>query len=99
MAEPITPTRTYVLVALALLALTLGTIGASYLDLGRWHTAVALAFAAVKATLVVLFFMHVRFSSSLARIVIVVALVWFGILVFGTMDDYVTRTWLGIPGH
>ncbi len=99
MVERITSTRTYLIVALALVALTLGTIGASYLDLGRWHPVVALAFAATKATLVVLFFMHARYSGPLTRVVIVVALVWFGILLLGTVDDYVTRTWLALPGH
>ncbi len=99
MVEPITDTKTYVLVAVALVILTLGTIGASFLNLGHWHAPVALAFAVVKATLVVLFFMHARYSGPLPKVAIIVALVWLGILIVGTVDDYVTRTWLGVAGH
>ncbi len=99
MVEPITDTKTYVLVAIALLILTLCTIGASFLNLGHWRAPVALAFAVVKATLVVLFFMHMRYSGPLTKVALIVALVWLGILLMGTVDDYVTRTWLGVAGH
>jgi cytochrome c oxidase subunit 4 len=95
----ITPVKTYVIVAAALVALTLTTIGVSYLPLGPWHVIVSLAIATIKATLVVIFFMHARYSGPLTRIVIIVALVWFGIMILGTVDDYVTRTWLSVPGH
>lgn len=99
MTEELTPVRTYVLVALLLVLLTLGTIGASYIPLGPFHGAVALAFAAAKAALVVLFFMNVRHSGPITKIVIIVALFWFGILLAGVLNDYLTRTWLGVPGH
>ncbi len=85
--------------ALALLLLTMATVAASFLPLGRWHVPVALAFAVAKAILVALFFMHARFSGRLTILVIMVALVWFGILMAGTMDDYLTRNWLNVPGH
>lgn len=98
MTEEITPVRTYVLVAIALVLLTLGTIGASYLPLGALHAPVALAFATAKALLVVLFFMNVRHSGPVMKIVIIVALFWLGLLILGTMNDYLTRTWLGAPG-
>ncbi len=99
MHEEITPIRTYVFVAILLALLTLGTIGASFIPLGPWHGAVALAFAAAKAALVVLFFMNVRHSGPITKIVIIVALFWFGILIVGVLDDYLTRTWLSVPGH
>ena len=99
MTEELTPVRTYVMVAFALVVLTLATIGASYLPLGPWHSAVALAIAAAKALLVVLFFMNVRRSGPVTKIVIIVALFWFGILVMGTLDDYLTRSWLSLPVH
>jgi cytochrome c oxidase subunit IV len=99
MTEEMTPVRTYLAVAFGLILLTLGTIGASYLPLGPLHAAIALVFAAAKALLVVLFFMNVRHSGPVMKIVIIVALFWFGILIVGTMDDYLTRTWLGVPGH
>ncbi len=99
MTEELTPVRTYVFVAIALVLLTLGTIGASYLPLGPFHAIVALAFAIAKASLIVFFFMNVRHSGPMMKIVIIVALFWFGILMMGTLDDYLTRTWLGVPGH
>jgi caa(3)-type oxidase subunit IV len=60
---------------------------------------VALAFAAVKASLIVFFFMNIRHSGPMMKIVIIVALFWFAILMAGTLNDYLTRTWLGVPGH
>ena len=99
MTEEISPVRTYVLVAGALIVLTLVTVGASYLPLGRWHPAFALIIAAAKALLVVLFFMNVRHSGPLTKIAIIVALFWFGILLVGTLNDYLTRTWLSGAVH
>jgi cytochrome c oxidase subunit 4 len=97
--EEVTPVRTYVLVALALMLLTIATIAASYLNIGRWHSAVALGLATAKALLVLLYFMNVRRSGALMRITIIVALFWLGILLLGTLNDYLTRTWLALPGH
>ncbi len=99
MVEPVTPVRTYVLVAIALLVLTASTIGVSFIPLGPFHLAAALVFAIAKAVLVVMFFMHARYSHPVARLVIIVALLWLGILLVGTLDDYLTRAWLGVPGH
>ncbi len=99
MVEPITPARTYILVAVALVILTLATIGMSFLPLGPFHVPVALGFAVAKAALVVLYFMHARYSPPVTRLVILVALVWFSILLLGSMDDYLTRNFLGAPGH
>ncbi len=99
MVEKVTDTRTYVLVAVALLVLTLATTGASFLSLGPLHVPVALGFAVVKAVLVAWYFMHVRYAGPVTRLAIVVAIVWFGILLVGTMDDYLTRNFLGAPGH
>jgi cytochrome c oxidase subunit IV len=87
------------MVAGGLLLLTLGTIGASFLSLGPFHIPVALGFAVAKAILVAWFFMHVRFGGNITRLAIVVGIVWFGIMLVGTMDDYLTRSWLGVPGH
>lgn len=75
----------------ALIALTLTTWGMAFVDLGAFSMVVALTIAAAKATLVGLYFMHVRFSDRLIRIVIVAALFWLGILLGLTMSDYLTR--------
>lgn len=98
MTEHITPVKTYVLVCIALLVLAFLTYAASFLDLGLWHTPVALAIAVAKALLIITFFMHARYSTGITRVVIGAGLLWLGILIVGTMDDLITRGWLGIPG-
>lgn len=96
----VTPVRTYIIVALGLAVLTAATIGVSFIPLGgRWHTVFALLFATAKALLVAMYFMDVRRSGGLTKVVIIVALFWFGILIVGTLDDYLTRTWLQVAGH
>ena|SRR5258708_10855011 len=99
MSEPIISTRTLLIVCGALLLLTALTIGASFVNLGAFHTPVALGIAAAKAILILLYFMHLRYSSGLTRIVIVAGLLWLGILLAGTLDDVLTRGWLNVPGH
>jgi cytochrome c oxidase subunit 4 len=86
---------TIYVVLLGLLALT---IGAAYIDLGRWNVLVALMIAAIKATLIVLFFMHVKYSHRLTWVFSIAGLLWFAILVVLTFTDYDTRGWLDIPG-
>ncbi len=94
-----TPSRTpYFLVAGALLVLTALTYGVTLVDLGPFNTVVALAIATVKAALIVLVFMHARRSSALTWLVIVVSVAMLLGLMLGTLDDYVTRTWIGVPG-
>ena len=90
--------RTYVVVALVLLALTGLTTVVAYLPLGPWHTAVALGIAATKAVLIGLYFMHLRFSPSMTRLAALAGLFWLTILLTGTLDDVVTRGWLPVPG-
>ncbi len=86
----------------ALLALTALTVGVSFVEFsGRWHMAAGLAIAITKATLVVLFFMHVIHSSAATRAVIVVSIFWLvAVLLALTMTDYTTReAILVVPGH
>jgi cytochrome c oxidase subunit IV len=87
--------RTPLVVCVVLLALTGLTVGLSQVDLRGWNSPIALTIAAVQATLIALFLMHLRTSEPLARIVGVAALVWLGILLLGTLDDVVTRGWPG----
>ncbi len=98
MTEQLTPVRTYVVVCVALLVFTLLTYTAAFVRMGPWNTVVALAIAAAKAILIILFFMHARFSTGVMRIVMVGGLLWLGILLIGTMDDFITRGWLSVPG-
>jgi cytochrome c oxidase subunit 4 len=93
MAEHIVKPKTYLLVYAALLCLTALTVGASLIPM-EWpalHLAVALAIGGVKAGLVILFFMHVLYSSKLIWLVALGGLLWLAILIVYTMNDYVHR--------
>lgn len=98
MPEHIDPIRTYVNVFIALIALTFVTTGVAFIDLGPFSVVAALAIAVSKALLVALFFMHVRHSPRLTKIVVAGGLLWLGILLTLTLSDYITRGWLPVPG-
>ena len=98
MTERIIPIRTYVLVCAALLALTALTYAVAQINLGPWNTVAALASALLKASLVVLFIMHVRYSNHLTVVFFLAGALWLGILLAGTLNDFVTRSWLNVPG-
>ena len=99
MAEHIVPVKTYVVVFLILLGFTGLTTGVAYIDLGPFNTVVALAIAVVKMLLVILFFMHVKYSPKLTKLVIIAAFFWFGLLLTFTMADEFTRNWSPIPNN
>ena len=98
MSQPILPLRTHLVVFAALIGLLILTVGAAYIDLGRGNDAVALGIAAIKAVLIALFFMHVRYSHKLTWAFSAAALLWLVILLGLTVSDYATRGWLGIDG-
>ncbi len=93
MSEHIVPTRTYYLIFAALMVCTYLTWQVAYFDLGPLNTIAALAIAVFKAVLVVLFFMHVKYSTRLTWIVVVSGVFWLGILLALTFGDYLTRGW------
>ncbi len=92
-AVHVVPVRTYLLVFFALMAGTALTTGVAYIDLGAWNTVVALAIAVTKMTLVILFFMHVKYATGLTRIVILCGFFWLAIMVTLTLSDELTRVW------
>ena len=95
MSEHIVQPRVYLVIFLALLLGTGLTVVAAFHDFpGPLNAFAALTIAVVKATLVVLYFMHVRYSSRLIWLVIGSALFWLAILFALTISDYWTRTWL-----
>lgn len=107
MSEHIVSPKVYLAVFAALLLLTYLTVAAARVDLGEpvllgvqvpLNAIVALAIAVTKASLVVLFFMHVRWGTRLNWLVIASGIVWFGILISLTLSDYLSRGWLGTPG-
>ena len=91
MSEHIVPPKTYVSVFLALMFFTVLTVVAAYFDLGRANVLIALAIAGIKATLVVWFFMHVKWSSILTKVFVVAGIFWLVIMVSLTLSDYLTR--------
>jgi cytochrome c oxidase subunit 4 len=85
--------KVYVLIFALLLAGTATTVWASYIDLGILNPIIALAIACSKATLVVLFFMHVKYSSKLTKLTIFAGLFLFLALIGMTLSDYISRAW------
>jgi cytochrome c oxidase subunit 4 len=99
MTEHIDSIRTYTLVLLALLVLTAATTLVAFVDLGEFSVVAALGIAVCKMLLVALFFMHVRHSTKLTKLVVLGGLLWLVILLMLTLSDFTTRGWLGVPGR
>ncbi len=92
--EPhVLPLSIYWGVFLALVVGTIVTVWTATIDLGALNLVVALAIATVKASLVILFFMHVKYSSRLTQVFVVAAFLWLGIMFVFTFADYATRAW------
>ena len=95
MSEHIVQPRIYIAIFLALMVGTALTVLAAFVDFpGPLNAVVALTIAVIKATLVVLFFMHVRYSGRLVWLVIFSALLWLAIMFAITFSDYWTRHWM-----
>lgn len=95
--EHIVPVSTYLGIFITLLIATGLTTWIAFQDLGNWNVVVALIIAVCKATLVVLFFMHVKYNKGLTRIVLVGALFWLCIMITLTLSDELTRHWQIYP--
>jgi cytochrome c oxidase subunit IV len=97
MSEHIVYPRVYVGIFLILMVGTILTVVAAYGDFpGPLNAVVALTIATIKATFVVLYFMHVRYSGRLVWLVIASALFWLAIMFALTISDYSSRAWLPI---
>jgi len=90
-SEHIVPPKVYIGIFLSLMVLTAATVAAAYVNLGALNIVVALAIATLKATLVVLYFMHARYSPKRTQLVIVSAVFWLAIMLALTLSDYSTR--------
>lgn len=97
-SDHVVPISIYFAVFAALMALTAMTVWVAFIDLGALNAFVALGIAVVKATLVVLFFMHVKYSSKLTWLVVASGFVFLAIMLVLTMSDIASRGWLGTPG-
>jgi cytochrome c oxidase subunit 4 len=91
MAHHIAPVKTYLVVFATLMALLLLTVLAAMLNLGHLNFVIALTIAVIKASVVILYFMHVRWSSALTWVFAGAAVLWLGIMLTLTASDYVTR--------
>jgi len=84
-------TRVYYIVFVVLLALLAATVAAAELSVGKAGFFIAVIIATAKAVLILLYFMHVRYSRPLIWVVAVAAIFWLGILFSLTFSDYTTR--------
>ncbi len=92
MSEHVLSSKMYYGIWIVLLVLTATTVGVAHIDLGPWNIVVALAIASLKAVLVVLFFMHVKYASEkMTKVIIVSAIFWLFILLALSLSDYATR--------
>ena len=91
MSEHIVSRKIYYMIFAALLVLTAVTVGVAFVNFGPLNNIIAMGIAVLKATLVVLYFMHVKYSSRLVKIVVVAGFFWLAIMVLFTGSDYVTR--------
>jgi cytochrome c oxidase subunit 4 len=98
MSVHVAPVRNYLLVFAALMVLTAITVGAAFMHFGPFNNVVAMAIAVTKATLVVLFFMHVKYSTRLTKLIVVAGFFWLGLMFLFTFADYMSRGWLGVAG-
>src|SRR5918993_3779586 len=89
----VVPLKIYYGIFGVLMVLTAVTVGVSYVDLGAMNTVAALAIACFKAMIVVLCFMHVKYSTRLIKLTVIAGLYWMGILFVLTFSDYLTRAW------
>jgi cytochrome c oxidase subunit IV len=101
MSERLLSPTAHVIVLLALVLMTVLTVAVSFLPLaGAWHIVLGLSIAAVKASLVLVFFMHVLRSPPVTWAVIVAALAGFSILILLTYSDYLSRAGAAVlTGH
>ena len=90
-SEHIAPPSTYLAIIAALLFLTGTTVWAAFVNLGRFNIVVALAIATLKATLVVLIFMHAKYSPKRTKLIILAGIFWLALLLGMTLSDYISR--------
>lgn len=97
--EHVVSPKLYVGIFLFLMVMTTLTVIAASFDLGWANPVVALVIATLKATTVILFFMHVKYSTRMTQIVIVSALFFLFLLLGLTLTDYLSRAWMSYPNH
>ena len=94
MSGHVSPKSVYYAVFASLMALTAITVGVAFVNLGPFNFPVAISIAVIKATLVILYFMHVKYSSRLTKLIVGTGFFFLIVLFTLTLTDYLTRGWL-----
>jgi len=97
MPHHVVPVKTYVMVFLSLVVFTVLTTAVSYIDLGPFNTVVAMVIAFCKMLLVVLFFMHLRYTKGVVPLTLFAGIFWLALLIGLTLSDYQSRAWTPVP--
>ena len=97
MSGHVAPRSMYITVFLALMVGTVLTVAVTYVHLGAFNLAVAMAIAVTKAMLVILFFMHLKYSPKLIKVTFGASIFFFLIMIIITLSDYLTRGQMGMP--
>lgn len=98
MSEHIISKKSYLTVYAILMGLLVLTVGAAFIDMGPLNFPVSMIIAVVKAVMIVLIFMHVRYNEPLVRVFAGAGFLWLAILIALLLADYFSRDWLNIPG-
>jgi len=85
--------KLYLVIIGTLIVLTVATWRIAFVNLGIFNPVVALAIAVIKAVLVILFFMHVRYSSKLTMVTVCAGFFWLLIMITLSLSDYISRSW------
>jgi cytochrome c oxidase subunit 4 len=99
MSGHVAPKSLYILIFLALMVGTAITVGVTYVDLGAFNLTVALLIAVTKAMLVILFFMHLKYSPKLIKVTFGASIFFFLVMVIITLSDYLARGHMGMPPY
>jgi cytochrome c oxidase subunit 4 len=97
MPETVISKRLYYRVWGALLVLLGATVGVAYIHLGEFNTIAAMTIACLKALIIAMYFMHLRYSDRLTWVFAGAGFFWLIILLAGALSEYVTRPWLPQP--
>jgi cytochrome c oxidase subunit IV len=89
--------RTYIVVWIGLLVLLALTVGAAYVPLGEFNTITAVSIAVIKAVIIALYFMHLRYSPRLTWVFAGAGFFWLLILFTLSLGEYATRSWMPSP--
>ena len=97
MSDHVSPVSLYLTIFGALMVLTGVTVGAAYVDLGVFNFSVAMLIAGFKASLVVWYFMHVKYQSHMTKLTVATGLFFLAILLGMSLIDYVSKDFQGMP--